>query len=102
MGMVRCEEHGLRGGALFSARLHKRLVANGPVVPGEIQLFEAEGLRFWSDIASLKDAGLPTDWSPSIEEFLETEPFKCFPACPDCARDWLLDNSIDPKDVGLE
>jgi hypothetical protein len=102
MGMVRCEEHGLRAGALFSARMHWRLNTNGPVVPGEIQLFEAEGLQFWSDIASLKDAGLPTDWSPSIEEFLETESFKVFPACRDCARHWLRENSIDPKDVGLE
>ncbi len=106
MGMVQCEEHGLLGAMLFSDSLHKRQITEGLILPGDIRRFQANVgiaklISFWSDTKSLADAGLPLDRPLTIEEFFETEGFKCFPVCPRCVRHWLRQNNIDPQDIGL-
>ncbi len=106
MGAVLCMDHGSHVGALLSENLRRRLNAMSPISPSELRRFEVDMdgdvLVFWSDLASLMDAGLPSNRALSMEEFFQTEAFDCSPVCPDCLRRWLRDNNVDPKDVGLE
>jgi hypothetical protein len=106
MGAVACPKHGTRVGILVSRSLADLCLAGGAVSPKSIRQFEVdmdgtETWSFWSDVASLEDAGLPTNRKLTMEEFFETDSFKCFPICPDCARQWLREYNIEPKDIGL-
>jgi hypothetical protein len=107
MGAVQCKKHGSHIGALLSENLRLRLLAKSPIAPGDLRRFEvdmgdSEVQPFWSDLASLKDAGLPANRPLSMEEFFEIGAFDCSPVCPDCLRRWLRENNINPMDVGLE
>jgi hypothetical protein len=106
MGRVACPEHGVKIGVLVSSSLADRCLSGEAVLPMSIKKFEVvmndqDTLAFWSDCLAVAKAGLPTNRKLTMEEFLAADRLECFPVCPDCARHWLRENNIDPKDIGL-